>query len=224
MSLPCRRRRIRRIPARLILVAGALLGSIAYAAGQDVWEREGYIYSGPKDHPHKLTKSGLDSAPVLSPDRKTIAYIRATPGKEIPTGSGKSEVTQLWIMQAAGGNPRMLLQGVESKDAKGLLAEFQAPQFSPDGGSIYFLSAAYATSGAVHVVGIRAAKEHFVCPGNSLEVIRAGEYTGDLIVQQHRYFLGAGSYDWYWLLRPDGRDLGPIGEDAANFRELYLEK
>jgi len=37
-------------------------------------------------------------------------------------------------------------------------------------------------------------------------------------------FLGGGTYDWFWVLEPDGREVGPIGEDVTNFRELYLSE
>jgi hypothetical protein len=65
-------------------------------------------------------------------------------------------------------------------------------------------------------------KEQFVAPGNSLEVISRGEHKGRLIAEQHKYFLGGGTYDWFWVLEPDGREAGPIGEDVSSFRELYL--
>ena len=54
--------------------------------------------------------------------------------------------------------------------------------------------------------------------------LHSGEYRDFLIVQQHRYFLGGGSFDWYWLFRPDGKEVGPIGENANNFKDLYLKR
>ena len=39
----------------------------------------------------------------------------------------------------------------------------------------------------------------------------------------HRYFIGAGSYDWFWLVRPDGKEIGPVGEDVENFKANYLK-
>ena len=78
--------------------------------------------------------------------------------------------------------------------------------------------------GAVHVLDLSTKKEQFVCAGNSLEVIRSGEHKDCLLVQQHRYFIGGGSYDWFWLLRPDGKEVGPVGEETENFKEMYLKK
>ena len=42
--------------------------------------------------------------------------------------------------------------------------------------------------------------------------------------RQHRYFIGGGSYDWYWLLKPDGKEVGPVGEDTENFKTTYLKE
>jgi hypothetical protein len=41
------------------------------------------------------------------------------------------------------------------------------------------------------------------------------------MVQQHHYFVGGGSYDWYWLITPDGREVGPLGEALELFRESW---
>jgi len=32
---------------------------------------------------------------------------------------------------------------------------------------------------------------------------------------------GGGSYDWLWLFDPKGKEIGPVGEDATNFMEVY---
>jgi hypothetical protein len=55
----------------------------------------------------------------------------------------------------------------------------------------------------------------FIQPANELEVITSGEYQGYLALQQHRYFIGGGSYDWYWLFTPDGKEIGPLGEELS---------
>ena len=53
--------------------------------------------------------------------------------------------------------------------------------------------------------------------GTDVKIVPSGEYKDCLLVQQHRYFVGGGSYDWFWLVRPDGKELGPVGEDTENF-------
>jgi len=71
-------------------------------------------------------------------------------------------------------------------------------------------------------LSIRRTKEHFVCPALEFEVVPSGEYRDCLLVAQHRYFIGGGSYNWFWLLRPDGKEEGPVGEDTENFKATYL--
>ena len=102
-----------------------------------------------------------------------------------------------------------------------VIATFEDVNSSSDGRCVFFVTPAYATSGAVHVVDTTSGKERFLMAGNGLEVIHSGEYRDCLLVGQHRYFIGGGSYDWIWLFRPDGKEIGPVGEDATSFKELY---
>jgi hypothetical protein len=64
----------------------------------------------------------------------------------------------------------------------------------------------------------------FVCPALEFEVIPSGECRDCLLVAQHRYFIGRGTYNWFWLLRPDGKGVGPVGEDTENFKATYLNE
>jgi len=61
-------------------------------------------------------------------------------------------------------------------------------------------------------------KEKFVCDAHSVEVIQSGEYRGDLAVMRHKYFIGGGSYDWYWLMTPDGKEVGPICDGDEDWK------
>ena len=65
--------------------------------------------------------------------------------------------------------------------------------------------------------------ERFLTDGNSLEVLQKSEdggYDGYLIVKKHKYFFEGGSYDWYWLLTPDGEEVGPL-KNVEFFKDLY---
>jgi len=170
----------------------------------------------------QLTTSGRDYRPILSSDRRRIAFLRRTPGKTVQTPLGNTEATELWLVDNDGEHLELLVSGKEGDDPKTILADFSWPQFSPDGQRIYFLSTGWVTSGAVHVVDIQSRRESFVSPGNTLEVIQKGRYRGYLIVQEHKYRVGAkvGSYDDYWLLTPTGTEIRHIGGERSyrNFK------
>jgi hypothetical protein len=168
-----------------------------------------------------LTSSGRDSNPVLAPDGKWVAFVRKVDGKKIATGSDEVEPTELWQVRVDGKEPSLLVKCRDSEKVESIIAAFENLQFSTNGKLLYFVTPAWATSGAVHVVDTTNRKERFCFPGGDLKVVPKGEYKDCLIVQQHRYFIGGGSYDWYWLLKPDGKEVGPVGEDTSNFEATY---
>ncbi|WP_224369574.1 TolB family protein [Hyalangium versicolor] len=172
----------------------------------------------------QLTSLGQDSQPALSPDGKSLVFVRKGAGRKLESASGEVDANEIWWMDTAGGKPRRLVQSAASDDPKKFLGALQAPQFAPDGKTVFFLSAAWTTSNAVHKVDVATGKVQFIAAGNTLEVVPRGDHRGRLIVQVHKYFLGGGSYDWYWLLEPDGREVGAIGEDDSGFRALYLSE
>lgn len=83
--------------------------------------------------PHILTQDDIFQASyvldgVLAPDGAAVVYTLST-----TTGKGKDErqATALWQVATGGGEPRRLT-GDQGDDS--------SPQFSPDGGTLYFLS------------------------------------------------------------------------------------
>src|SRR4051812_38055552 len=171
-----------------------------------------------------LTSSGRDSTPVLAADGKWVAFVRKVDGKKIATGSDEVEPTELWQVRIDGKEPSVLLHCRDSQKPESVIAAFENLQFSTNGKLLYFVTPAWATSGAVHVVDTTNRKERYLFPGSDLKVVTSGEYKDCLLVQQHRYFIGGGSYDWFWLLRPDGKEVRPVGEDTSNFEATYGKK
>lgn len=209
-----------------LLLVSALVPAPALA--QSVTARDGNLFyqASGQATPRQLTSTGLDREPALSPDGQTIAFIRGNPADSVDTVSGWEEATSLWIVAVDGSGARTLVRSRYSETPGQALAMLRSPAYSPDGRQIYFLSAAWVTSGAVHAVDVSTGAERFVAPGNSLEVIPSGDYAGFLVVSQHRYFLAGGSYDWYWLVSPEGREIDPVGEDERaleEFRATYAE-
>ncbi|RYD63548.1 MAG: hypothetical protein EOP83_11920 [Verrucomicrobiaceae bacterium] len=207
---------------RTIIAAACIAISSADAASPTVESKDGnIIFHTVQGDTKTLTTSGKDSAPVLSPDGKWIVFTRAIPGKKIATGAGEFDAQELWQIDAAGKDPVLLVKPRDSTEVKELISTFRNVQFSTDGRLVYFDTPAWATSGAVHVVDTTNGKERFLVPGDGLKVIRTGDYKDHLLLGQHRYFLGGGSYDWLWLFDPTGKEIGPIGEDPSMFMETY---
>ena len=195
-----------------LLTLAALLVAAAPSAAQTVSiDRGNVVLTRPGARPTQLTCGGRDREPVLSPDRRRVAFIR-----------GREYAGEPWIVDVAGGAPRRLVAARASDEPRENLTDFGSPQFSPDGRTVYFTTDAWVTSGAIHAVNLATGRVRFVCPGNSLQVVPRGRYAGHLMVGQHRYYIGGGSYDWVWLVTPEGRDVGPIGESTEQFEETYV--
>lgn len=207
------------------LLAAILLGSAALVSARPaVSARGGNIYIVNDAGVEKqLTSGGHDANPVLDPAGQWITFVRETSKKAVASGAGEHPATELWQVCADGKEPLMLVATRESDKMESLVATFDEVQFSSDGRLVYFVTAAWATSGAVHVVDTTNRKERFVIAGNGLQVVPSGEYRDHLLVSQHRYFLGGGSYDWYYLFTPAGKEVGVVGESTENFMELYVK-
>ena len=201
-----------------MLLASELAG---VALAQTVTAIDGNIYYTARlgADRRQLTTTGLDSQPRLSPDRSTVVFVRRTPGLTVQTAYPDVEATELWTVHVDGSNARLRVRGKVAKTIEETIAGIHSPEFSPDGSRIFFLGGGWVTSSAVHVLDVNSGRVQFVCHGNSLEVIHNGQYRGHLIVSQHRYFMGGGSYDWLWLLKPNGREVGPIGNGDADTEE-----
>jgi len=158
---------------------------------------------------------------AFSADRKSIVFIRSTPKILVETALGQNQATEIWTAKPDGRDARMLLRGHAGSTSERTLAGFSGAQFSPDGLRIYFLSDAWVTSSAVHVLDLRSGVEKYLCPGNSLEVVPRGKYAGYLMVEQHRYAMGGGSYDWLWLITPEGNSDGLISMDDPAATEAF---
>jgi WD40-like Beta Propeller Repeat len=206
----------------LILLAFSFQAEAQYGKA---FIRSGNVYfTQDNDQTIQLTSSGQAHSPVLSPDKKSIAFISV--GTEmIPelcrnfADTHSTYGNQIWIIDIEHKKERLLVKNnfACNKPMEMIIAPRHLT-FSPDSKTLYFLTRAWTTSSALHVVNISDTKEHYLLPANSLAVVKYGEYKGDLILNQHRYFIGGGSYDWYWLFTPEGKEIGPLGEEPSIIR------
>jgi Tol biopolymer transport system component len=190
-----------------------LLGflNISWAQDIQVTQEQGSILLKEDGQVVPLIQDGNSRAPSLSPDKKKVVYVKKVFGQD-----------QIWIVDLKDRKPRLLAseKSVAPGNAPGktLLGTLCSDQlsFSPDGGTLYFLALAYETSCAVYGVDINTGDEKFVTDGNSLHVAMNGQYAGSLVVEKHKYFLGGPAYNFAWLVQPDGTEVGPVGESAAD--------
>lgn len=195
-------------------------------AAQAVSEQNGnIIFTDAAGGRVQLTDSGRDFAPSLSPDGTLVVYARHTPDDLVHTGLGDVEAGEIWVVGTDGLDAKRLARGAELQPWEDTLAGLTSPEFLSDSRRVMFQSALWATSGKVNLVDIKTGQVRRVAPGSLESVILAGKYRDHLIINQHRYFLGTGSYDWWWLFDATGKEIGPIGSDdwqVETFKELYV--
>ena len=177
----------------------------------------------------RLTSLGKDRDPLISPDGNKLVFIRKSDRKaylaigdesDYIINGGSILADQIWMIHLATMKEQNLVMDHDfhnAEDMENIIAFISDLCFTLDSKRLYFLTPCWATTSALHVVMLDTLKEKFVCPAGSVEVVQGGEYRGHLVVSKHKYFIGGGSYDWYWLLTPEGKEVGPIcsseGED-----------
>lgn len=210
--------------ALLLLTA---LPAAATAAPPAALERDGNVYyQAPDGSVRAITRDGGYSDPTLSPDGRTLAFVRV---EKKPDPQDDGGLTSLWVADSSTGAARRLLAPRPDDDPRRNLAWFQDPVFSLDGGSIYVEARAWATSGAIHRVGVTTGRERFVVAGWLYGVLRNGRYRGHLVVGQHKYH-GApnyGSFNPVSVFRPDGTKIltvpGSESDDGSESLPRWLK-
>lgn len=164
----------------------------------------------------QLTTSGHDTEPVLSPDGKFVVFTRGAAKQDDGDDCmAKPGANTLMRIDASGGPETVLVRGRQGESPEQRLCGFSSKQFNSDGRLLYFLTPAWTTSSAVHVYDFKAKAERFVTSANDLHVLSAcrNAHKDRLAVNQHKYFVFGGSYDWFWLYDPVVRkEIGPLGE------------
>jgi hypothetical protein len=215
------------LTALVILLPGA---AAAQSVAPRVYSDAGNIFIERNGAKTQLTRSEMDVDPVLAPGGGFVVFTRQGRGRSIRGYDANQfcAVTprsdELRQVNIDGGGDRLLLTGRKG-DPDSQLCDFRSKQFSSDGRRLYFLTPGWATSRALHVYDFRSGDERFVLPGNDLLVLTfcSSKYKDDLVVEQHRYFLFGGSYDWYWLFDAAGKkELGPLG-DFANPEDMVRQ-
>lgn len=161
-------------------------------------------------------------AQASQPDWTPRQVVEAPGGYQVfylmQSGHGDDATTE--ITEGEGNRVmRVLVSPRPSPNPDQNLTGFSAITLSPDARTLYFDTAAYATSAAVHALDLRSGGISLVTSGELSCVVMGGEYEGDLVVQKHRYFVEGGSYDPLVLITPSGKDLGLVALEPMNRRD-----
>lgn len=147
---------------------------------------------------------------ITGPGGNTNYYIKTLPGRN-SADDPNMEIEATYNLNTSS---TVLLFNRSSNDPKQNLSGFKHLILSPDNKTLYFQTEAWATSNAIHSLKISTKEVSFVAPGEIACVVLAGQFQGDLVVEQHRYFVQGGSYDNLWLYDPSGKELGLVAEDT----------
>ena len=149
-----------------------------------------------------------------SADGRLVVYARLIEGRLLAAPSGDSlPASELVVANVGGGGERVLLVAGAKRHRNGSpVAGFWSPQFSPDGRTVWFASPATVTSDVACALDVATGALREACGANSLRVVKRGPHAGALVVEQHRYHKGGGSYDWLYLVDARGRTLRTLGD------------
>ena len=211
-----------------LLLLVPVVAQPAASMAQSVFEKGGNIYfTDVQRHTIQLTKSGLDSPPAYlqmassscsSGTRQSRRYTPASVmSKHTKSGWSASMATtrsaSCGERKTTPGRPRSPISTNHSffRIAAGWLSRVGLA----------------AVTDRVYLVDVKTGRVRPVTDGNDVEVVRDGKYRDHLIMSEHRYcsdIAVCGSIDLYWLVTPQGKEVGPIGIDElskANFRAAY---
>jgi hypothetical protein len=193
---------------------------------ETVFIKNGNVFISFNGKTSQLTNSGLDFEPVLSPDGQWVAFSRLVP--EIIKLCEKDEEEyfcakdQIWIFDLAKKSERLLVAPVKEPPDKEM-AIFTQKTFSPNSKILFFKSNPWSLNRQIHAIDVDGKNERLVTYGGGFSIIksvgdREMQYlVGSLVVGRHDYFMIGGSYDWRWIVTPEGKTLGPIGPSSDDF-------
>jgi hypothetical protein len=171
--------------------------------------------------------AGIWARTPAAPDWKP--FVLPTPDILISTGLGNVEATELWVENPATGEINLLIRGKADDDMRRVVAGICDPRVSPDGAFIYFNSAAWATSAAVHRISIHSREHAFVIDGEACGFVASGPWKDALFViraiikhDANGESLGRDSY--LWVIPTDGRASFEVGADKSPESDAFVRQ
>jgi hypothetical protein len=143
-------------------------------------EKGNVVYTDSEGSVHLLTDSGRDSEPVLSPDGRVIAFVRAV--REVE-GVGVPRVVQseLWIVGTERfRNPKRISSGPAMTPDGRRSSAFTMPKFSTDNRYLYFLSDCCDIRGPLRL-DLASGADSFLSSALEHSVLQSGRHRGSII-------------------------------------------
>jgi TonB family protein len=159
-----------------------------------------------------LTQTGLDSDPWISPDGRTIVFLRHS--------AADTFKTSVFEMDMQTRTPRLLYGGPAKYQGRED-SYFGRPELDESHDTLFLLSKEYATEGALIAIRLRDAQvklvsDHVV----GYDVVECGMDRGDLIALKRNQDILGRPYFLYWLYARDGAELGLAGGQELDLGRL----
>jgi Tol biopolymer transport system component len=197
---------------------GALLSFVclsvlsAPAASRSIEERGNIVVISDDGIRTQITSSGNDSQPDLAFDGTKVVFVR-----KVNQAEGKLYLADVHEPRTT----RQLLKSSVTINGREFHEVF-TPKFSPDGASVYFLIRFTDTTNAIVKVSLNRPVPQFVTTALSFQVVTSGRYRGDIIAHVRKASLAYGYYELFWLLTPEGKEIGVVGQDSRDVA-FFLE-
>ena len=199
----------------------AILSQCLPLFGQRVETRQGNVYYINANRTVQISSGGMDSDPSLSFDGGSVIFVRRTlvpAGFEEPTEPNPVQ-TQIWTANIHGASePKMVFAGpVKVGDSE--YATFSEPKLAVDNRHAYFLIHYAVVEFGLIRVDLANGHAQLISGALQWDVIRQGRYAGDLVVQKRKP-VGDGITDFFWLLTPEGKEIGFVGQSEEEAQEF----
>jgi dipeptidyl aminopeptidase/acylaminoacyl peptidase len=160
----------------------------------------------------QITSLGKDSMPDLSADGTTVVFVRAT----------GADTKEIWIADISpNAQARPLVPAPILLNGRKFSLVWE-PKYSPDGRYIYFMIEYASTTGGLVRVSLSNPTVEFVTAALEYQIVKSGRYRGYIVARIRKPKMAMGYYFWYWLLTPEGKEVGVVGEDARDVK-MFLD-